>query len=152
MVIFLKLPIRAAVLGGSELCSGKGWVALLSPSQGIPVCDFPWHLPQPDLFRWGWFDNPKGHGDDGKGFRVCCSLPITRMSLSPYHHWLLFCRDSRGRGSGGAACRKVCESGPCFLIPVLSLGSEFPTLDLCKPREWQCSESSLLLSLLCGLF
>lgn len=74
--------------GGSEFCSGKGWVALPSPS----LWDFPWHLPllvgvgkpQPDLFHLGWFDNPKGHGDDGKGFRASCFLPITLLPLAPF--------------------------------------------------------------------
>lgn len=145
--------MTAAVLAGSELCSGKGWVALPSPSHSIPVWDFLWHSPllmgvgkpQPDLFCLGWFDNPKGHGDDGKGFRASCFLPITTGCLSPTSTGPFFCREGRGRASGGAACRKACESGPCFLIPVLSVGSEFPNLNLCIPREWQCSESTLLL-------
>lgn len=90
MVIFLKLLIRVALPGGSEFCSGKGWVALPSPSHGIPVWDFLLHLPllagvgkpQPDLFCLGWFDNPKGHGNDGKGFRASCFPPITTGCLS----------------------------------------------------------------------
>lgn len=122
MVIFLKGPIRAAVPGGSEFCSGKGWAALPSPSHGIPVWDFLWHLPllagvgkpPPDLFCLGWFDNPKGHGDDGKGFRASCVLPITTGCLSvPTTTGPLFCREGCRRlcrSSGGAACRKACES------------------------------------------
>lgn len=39
--------------------------------------------PQPDLFCLGWLDNPKGHGDDGKGFTASCFLPISTGCLSP---------------------------------------------------------------------
>lgn len=86
--------MRAAVLGGPEFCSGKGWVAQPSPSPSIPVWNFLWHLPllegvskpQPDLFCLGWFDNPRVMGMIGKDLGLPVSFPSLQgvsQSLPP---------------------------------------------------------------------
>lgn len=146
-------------MGQSSLQEGLGSAAISFPQH--PCLGFPQAFALsgrsgktptwPFLLGLVW--QSKGSQGWRKGFRASCFLPITTGCLSvPTTAGLFFCREVRGRASGGAACRKACESGPCFLIPVLSAGSEFPSLNVCMPREWQCSESTLLLSFLCGFF
>lgn len=150
MVIFLKLPIRAEVPGRSELSSRQDGAVHHHPFPSASFFGiFPGCLPlQAGVgktyltfsARLVWQSRgPWGGWAVIQGFRF--PFHHHRVSLSPYHCWPLFCREGGG-ASEGAACRKACESGQRFLIPILWVGSEFPSLNLRIPREQQCGEST----------
>lgn len=152
MVIFLKLPIRAEMPSRSELSSGPNWVAHHHPLPiHILLWDFLWLFAlagrDGQTLTWpfplGLVWQSKGPWEGQADLRIHISFPspqgVTR-SLPPLALFL----QGGGWHFEGAAGRKACESSRSFLIPILWVGSDFSSPNLCIPREEQYGESTPL--------
>lgn len=143
MVIFLKLLIRAEVPGGSELSPGQDWVARHRPlPTHILLWDFPWLFalagrggqtltwPLPLWLVWQsggpWWAMIQG---------FVFPFHHDRVLFSPCHCWPLFLQGG-WLGSWRSCLRKgLWVRSRVFLIPIWWVGSEFPSPNLCIPRE-----------------